>query len=80
MKPKNTQPTVRQINEHLSSGASYCMVYATGFQMRISRARTHKGVKQGRVINYSYSGREASNVGPIADWETIPADATLELT
>ena len=46
--------------------------------MRISRARTLKGVKQGRVINYS--GREASNVGPIADWEPIPANATVELS
>jgi hypothetical protein len=77
---KSTQATVRKINEHLASGASYCMVYATGFQMRISRARTIKGVKQGRVINYSYSGREASNVGPIADWEPIPTDATVELS
>ncbi len=75
------QPTVRQINDHLSSMTSYCMVYADGFQMRISRARTHKGVKQGRVINYNYSGRNASNVGPMTvDWQAIPADATVELT
>lgn len=50
------------------------MVYASGFQMRIGRARTHKGVKQGRVINYS--GRNTVDVGP---WEEIPADATVEL-
>lgn len=77
---KTPQPTVRQINAHLASMTSYCMVYATGFQMRISRARTFKGVKQGRVINYNYSGRAASTVGPIADWEPIPTDATVELT
>ncbi len=78
---KTQQPTVRQINDHLSSMTGYCMVYADGFQMRISRARTLKGVKQGRVINYSYSGRNASNVGPMtADWQPIPADATVELS
>jgi hypothetical protein len=73
------QPSVRAINDHTFAGTGVCMVYATGFQMRISRARTVKGVKQGRVVNYSYSGREASNVGPIADWQTIPADALVEL-
>ena len=55
-----------------------CMVYAAGFQMRISRARTRQGIKEGRVINYS--GRMASDVQLSGrDWEPIPADAFVEL-
>lgn len=45
-----TQPTVRQINQHTFAGAGICVVYAAGWQMRISRARTRKGVKEGRVV------------------------------
>ena len=73
------QPTVREINSHTFAGTGVCVVYASGFQMRISRARTRNGVKEGRVITYSYSGREASNVGPIRAWEPIPAEAVIEL-
>lgn len=72
--------TTRQINSHLASMVGYCVVYADGFQMRISRARTRKGIMEGRVINYSYSGRNAVNVGPIRDWEPIPENATMELS
>lgn len=71
-----TQPTVREINKHLSSMTSYCVVYVSSFQMRISRARTVAGIKEGRVITYdSYSGRKSSS-----DWESIPSDANVELT
>jgi hypothetical protein len=68
-----SQPTVRQINDHLSSMAGYCMVYSHGWQMRISRARTIRGVKEGRVINSV--GREIHR-----DWHPIPDDATVELS
>ena len=64
-----TQPTVREFNSHLASCSSYCYVYGEGFSFRISRARTRKGVVEGRVIN-----------GSPKDWEVIPADATVELS
>jgi len=73
MNDTKQQPTVKQINNHLASMASYCMVYANGWQMRISRARTHRGVKEGRVINIT--NRECHR-----DWHPIPEDATVELT
>lgn len=51
------------------------MVYGVTWQMRISRARTRNGVKEGRVINFSGEiGRE------IRDWESIPDHATVELS
>ncbi len=71
----NKQPSVRQINGHLSSMTGYCVVYGVTWQMRISRARTRNGVKEGRVINFNGNiGRE------IRDWESIPDHATVELT
>lgn len=73
------QPTVKEINNHTFAGTGVCVVYVDGFQMRISRARTNKGVVEGRVITFSYSGRNASNVGPMKDWQAIPVDATVEL-
>ena len=82
---KNTQQvTVRQINAHLFGGAGYCMVYATGWQARISWARTHNGVKQGRVVNLSVepnvSQPEMAEDRMGLHWITVPDDARVELS
>lgn len=64
------QPTVRQINGHLASCSAYCYVnLPDGRRLRISRARSVKGVVEGRVI-----------LGSAKDWEPIPADAVVELS
>ena len=64
------QPTVREINAHVFAGTAYCYVnLPDGRRLRISRARTHKGVVEGRVI-----------LGSERDWEPIPADAVVELS
>lgn len=61
--------TVREINSHLQSCTAYCYVTrADGSNFRISRARTRKGVMEGRVIN-----------GSEKEWEPIPAWATSTL-
>jgi hypothetical protein len=70
------QPTVRQINEHTFAGTGVCVVYAQGWQMRISRARTRNGVKEGRVVNWH---GERGPEGGLHDWHPIPADAVVEL-
>lgn len=67
---KPSQPTVRKINSHLFGGSHYCYIdLPDGRRLRISRARTRKGVVEGRVI-----------LGSEKDWETIPADAAVELS
>ena len=65
------QPTVRAINAHTFAGTGYCYVStATGRPLfRISRARTRKGVIEGRIVN-----------GSDKVWEVIPADATIHLS
>ena len=64
------QPTVREINAHLASSTSYCYVdLPNGGRLRISRARTRKGVVEGRVI-----------LGSPKAWEVIPANAIIELS
>lgn len=69
------QPTVREINAHLMSGSSYCYVsFTDGRCMRIARARTQQGIRQGRVINAAFWPGGNCNT-----WETIPADAHIEL-
>jgi hypothetical protein len=63
------QPTVRQINAHVFAGTGTCYVYREGAPtLRISRARTRKGIVEGRVI-----------IGSINEWEHIPSDAIVEL-
>jgi hypothetical protein len=63
------QPTVRQINAHVFAGTGSCYIYSEGQPtLRISRARTRKGVVEGRVIT-----------GSTKEWETIPADAEIDL-
>jgi hypothetical protein len=63
------QPNVREINAHLFGGSRYCYVdLPDGRRLRISRARTRKGVVEGRVI-----------VGSERDWEAIPAGSHVEL-
>lgn len=69
-----TQPTVRQINAHLMSGSNYCYVSGEGFGLRISRARTRKGITEGRVVN-----GERADGSKLNEWEPIPATATVEL-
>lgn len=64
------QPTVRQINSRLFCGSHYCYInLPDGRRIRISRARTRKGVVEGRII-----------LGSEREWEPIPADATVELS
>lgn len=64
------QPTVRQINGHLASCSSYCYVdLPDGRRLRISRARSRRGVVEGPII-----------LGSEKDWEVIPADAVVELS
>ncbi len=64
------QPTVREINSHTFAGTAYCYVdLPDGRRIRISRARTRKGVVEGRVI-----------LGSDKDWEVIPATAVVELS
>ncbi len=71
----NGTATARQINAHLMSGSSYCYVYGEGFQYRISRARTRKGVLEGRIVN-----GERADGRKLNDWEPIPATAEVALT
>jgi hypothetical protein len=55
------QPTVRTINEHLFGGSHYCYIdMPDGRRFRIARARTRKGVVEGRII-----------LGSEKDWEPI---------
>lgn len=64
------QATVREINAHVWCGQAYCYVsLPDGRRLRISRARTRKGVVEGRVI-----------CGSEKDWEVIPSDAVVELS
>lgn len=64
------QVTVREINSHLESDTAYCYVArADGSNFRIARARTRKGVMEGRVIN-----------GSQKEWETIPAGSMSNLS
>ena len=64
------QPTVREINAHLASMTGYCYVdLPDGGRLRISRARTRKGVVEGRVI-----------LGSSKDWAVVPANAIIELS
>jgi hypothetical protein len=66
---KMKQPTVREINAHVFAGTGNCYVYRAGKPtLRIGRARTRKGVVEGRVI-----------VGSSNEWEPIPPDAVVEL-
>lgn len=59
-------PSVREINEHLISG--YCYLYREGQNtVRLIRARTRKGVLEGRVLG---TGK----------WEVIPTEAHVELS
>lgn len=78
------QPTVKAMNAHLFAGTGYCMIYAEGWQARISWARTRKGVKQGRVINWSISDSMPAPETTVdqmgLSWVTIPADARVELS
>jgi hypothetical protein len=64
------QPTVREINAHEGHGRYYVRVYdANGlYLMRITRARTRKGVLEGRQL--AFSG---------CDWRAIPTTATIRL-
>ena len=63
-------PSVREINSHLASYSTYCYVnLPDGRRLRISRARTRKGVVEGRVI-----------LGSEKDWEVIPAQSVVELS
>lgn len=78
-----TQPTIRQINSHLFAGTGYCMVYADGWQARISWARTQKGVKEGRVINISHdlnASPEMKEDRMGLHWVAIPTNARVELS
>lgn len=69
------QPTVRQMNSRLFCGQGYCYVqFSDGRRMRVSWVRSRKGTVEGRVINTSGWTAEAST------WETIPADAVVELS
>lgn len=64
------KPTVREINSHLASYSAYCYVdLPDGRRLRISRARTRKGVVEGRVI-----------LGSPNDWEPIPAESRVDLS
>lgn len=61
---------MRKINAHVWCGQAYCYVdLPDGRRLRIARARTRKGVVEGRVI-----------LGSERDWEPIPADAVVELS
>lgn len=63
-------PTVREINAHLASYSAYCYVdLPDGRRLRISRARTRKGVVEGRVI-----------IGSEKTWEAIRAGSSVELS
>jgi len=64
------QPTVREINSRLMTGVGYCYIdLPDGRRLRISRARTRKGVMEGRVI-----------LGSPKDWEVIPVGSNIELS
>lgn len=73
-------PTVRQINAHLWCGQRYCYVdLPDGRRMRISRARTRKGIMEGRIINTS--GWEPKHLDSIGiGWEPIPEGSSVELS
>jgi hypothetical protein len=73
------QATVRQINAHTFAGTGVCIVHADKWRMRISRARTRKGVTEGRVINFVADVGSAKHCTDVKDWEPIPADAVVEL-
>ncbi len=63
-------PSVREINEHLFGGSRYCYVnLPDGRRLRISRARTRKGVLEGRIV-----------LGSDKEWETIPEGSKVELS
>lgn len=63
-------PSVREINAHLWAATGYCYVdLPDGRRIRISRARTRKGVVYGRVIS-----------GSKKTWETIPPGSRVELS
>jgi hypothetical protein len=63
-------PTVREINAHLATMRGYCYVdLPDGRRIRISRARTRKGVVEGRII-----------LGSPKAWEAIPAGSHVELS
>ena len=50
------RPTVREINDWVSRDR-YCYVYKNDtWAMRISRARTRKGVLEGRIVSFHDSG------------------------
>ena len=67
------QPTVRKINSHVFGGTGYCYVsLPDGRRMRISWARSRKGIVEGRVINTSGWTPKT--------WEQIPANAVVELS
>lgn len=78
------QPTVREINAHTFAGTGYCMVYAEGWQARISWARTRNGSKQGRIINWSIwdsaPAPETTMDRMGLSWVMIPANARVELS
>lgn len=62
------QPTVRQINAHVWAGTRACYIdLPDGRRLRIARARTRKGIVEGRVI-----------LGSKKDWEPIPSTAQVE--
>ena len=63
------QPTVREINTHLFGGVHSCYVnMPDGNRLRISVARTRKGVLEGRIVN-----------GSASVWKIIPVTTTIEL-
>lgn len=63
-------PSVRKINAHLWAATGYCYIdLPDGRRIRISRARTRKGVVEGRIIN-----------GSKKTWEVIPAGSHVELS
>ncbi len=76
-KPINQQPTIRAINDHTRFGTGICVVYGADFAMRISRARMHLGIKEGKVITFNLGNGAARRT--IGDWMPIPADAVIEL-
>lgn len=58
------------INRHLSSCSAYCYInLPDGRRLRVSRVRYFRKQMQGRII-----------LGSPKVWETIPGDATVELS
>ena len=63
------QPSVKAINAHVFAGTGSCYIDTRdGRRFRISRARTRKGIVEGRVI-----------CGSSREWEPIPAHASVEM-